>query len=408
MAIYYFQAIDSAGQPVAGELDAASVQQALVELEGRGLTVQSIGLSPAPAAAHATDDSAQGRPSTPHPPVRENAEQEVLRSHIGTILDRGRTIVPALEAYAQELPAGRSRRQMQSVCRVLLRGDTDQATAALVQSPEYWIPLLSAATSSSDPGQILDAFLSESRRTDEIRQQWWLTLAYPIALACLAALVMVGLSVFVIPEFATIFEDFDLELPELSKWVLNVASWLSNWRGLLVAAIVLVFVGIVLLLIRRYPASRFGWWSDRLRLPFSRRSAIARFSQFMSDLLEAGVGVPDALRIAGFTVNHSRLQRSAWSLANQLDMTGNRAERIKPHALTTAVSYALSADMSATARVRLLRDISTCHAERVRIGLSWTSGIVEPLGICFVGLVVGVVVLALFLPLVKLIEGLSG
>jgi type II secretory pathway component PulF len=407
MALYYFQAIDNSGKYVAGEQEAASVQQALVELEGRGLTVQSIGLSPAPAA-HANDTASSGQPSGPQPSLGKKAEQEVLRSHIATILDRGITILPALEAYAEELPAGRPRRQMKSLCRVITIGDTGQATAALVQSPEYWIPLLSAATSSADAGQILDEFLSESRRTDEIRQQWWLTLAYPIALVCLAGLVMVGLSVFVIPEFGRIFDEFDLELPELTLWVLNGASWLSNWRGLLVAVLVLAAIGAMLLLIRRFPASRIGWWSDRLRLPLSRRSALARFSRFLADLLEAGVSVPDSLRIAGFTVNHSRLQRSAWNLANQLDTAGNRPERIKPKALTAAVIYALSADLPATSRVRLLRDISACHAERVRIGLSWTSGIVEPLGICFVGLVVGMVVLALFLPLVRLIEGLSG
>jgi type II secretory pathway component PulF len=63
--------------------------------------------------------------------------------------------------------------------------------------------------------------------------------------------------------------------------------------------------------------------------------------------------------------------------------------------------------MSPAVRVRLLREISTCHAERVRAGRSWTSGIIEPIAICVVGLVVGWTVLALFLPLVSLIRGLS-
>jgi type II secretory pathway component PulF len=63
--------------------------------------------------------------------------------------------------------------------------------------------------------------------------------------------------------------------------------------------------------------------------------------------------------------------------------------------------------MSATSRIRLLREISACHAERGRLRLSWASGIIEPITICIVGIVVGLTVLALFLPLVKLIEGLT-
>ena len=119
-------------------------------------------------------------------------------------------------------------------------------------------------------------------------------------------------------------------------------------------------------------------------------------------------GFVDALRIAGFTVNQSRLQRAAWRLANQLEVPGKHRIDVAPLRLMESVNYALSADLPSSSRVRLMRDISACHAERVRVGLSWTSGIVEPLGICFVGFVVAMVVIGLFLPLVKLVEGLSG
>ncbi len=227
MATYHFQAVDAAGQLVTGELEAESVQQALAELETRGLVLQSIGLTSYQASAQAKE-TAVGPPDTPSRPAGASLEQEVLRTHMETVLQRGRKILPALEAYAEELPAGRPRKQVQSVCRVLASGDTSEAAAELVQSPEYWIPLLSAATSSTEPGQILDRFLSDARQTGEIRHQWWLTLAYPIGLACLALVVFVALSVFVIPEFGNIFTDFDLELPELTIWVLSIASWLSS------------------------------------------------------------------------------------------------------------------------------------------------------------------------------------
>jgi type IV pilus assembly protein PilC len=383
------------------------VQQALVELESRGLTVQSIGLDSAFATPQESQSTGDRR-AVSGPSTDDDIESRALRSHIATILEQSQRILPALEAYAQELPSGRQWRQMQSMCRVLASGSSERAAAALVESPEYWIPLLSAATSSSEPGQMLDSFLSESRRVDDIRQQWWLTLAYPVALACLAVLVMVALSIFVIPEFGKIFEEFDLELPKLTLLILALSRLLSSWRGLAVAAIVLGIVAVGLLLYRRWPVSRVGWWSDRLRLPFGRRSALARFSSFTAELIEAGIKIPDALRIAGYTVNHSRLQQAAWRMANELEVPGSRRNGGAPLPLTASVNHALSADLPDSTRVRLLRDISANHAERVRVGLSWTSGIVEPLGICLVGLVVGLVVIALFLPLVRLIHGLSG
>jgi type II secretory pathway component PulF len=123
--------------------------------------------------------------------------------------------------------------------------------------------------------------------------------------------------------------------------------------------------------------------------------------------LDAGISVPNALRIAGFAVHKSRLQQAAWRLANDLELTGQFSPRAYQAALTGAVVHSLSAPMSLAARVSLLREISTCHAERTRIGLSWTTGLIEPIAICAVGFAVGIVVVGLFLPLVKLVEGLS-
>jgi general secretion pathway protein F len=327
---------------------------------------------------------------------------------MATILERGRTIAPALVAYADELPAGRQRRQLLAVCRVLASGDAAAATAALAELPECWIPLLSAATSSTDPGHVLREFLSESRRTDELRHQWWLTLAYPILLVCLAAVVLVALSIFIIPEFRAIFIEFDMALPPITLFVLAVASWLSSWGLLIIAALIAALVVLFLKAIRLLPATMFAWLGDRFRPPFGRRTAVARFAHFTADLLEAGVSMPDALRIAGFTVSPSRLQRAAWGLASDLEATGGCSVRAYQRPLTATVLHALTAEMSPATRVRLLREISACHAERVRIGLSWSSGIVEPFAICLVGFWVGLVVLALFIPLVKLVEGLSG
>ena len=75
-------------------------------------------------------------------------------------------------------------------------------------------------------------------------------------------------------------------------------------------------------------------WAIGFRAPFGRRTAVARFARFMADLLEAGVSVPDALRIAGFTVNQSRMQRAAWRLANDIESTGGFSQAAYQRPLT--------------------------------------------------------------------------
>jgi type II secretory pathway component PulF len=405
MATFQYQAFDAEGKSVSGDIEAESAGQAIVAIEARGLRVQSIGVATAaaPTIGSAFSAALPGGEQT----AALKVEREVLQSHMATLFERGRPLLPALAAYAEELPSGRQRRRLLAVCRTLENGDQDAAAAALAEMPEYWIPLLGAATSSSDSGRVLDEFFSESQRTVELRQQWWLTLAYPVVLILLTGFVLVGLSMFVIPEFAKLFAEFDLNIPVFTRVILTTASWLASWEGLVVALLSFGFIALLLNLDRILPA-RLAGLGSLLRPPFGRRIAIARFARFTADLLEAGVTVPDALRIAGFAVRKAPMQQSAWQLANNLESIAAEAPLRPSRWLTATVTHALTANLPTSSRVRLLREVSANHADRVNSALSWTFGIIEPIGICLVGFAVAMVVLALFSPLVMLIEGLSG
>ncbi len=411
MANFRYQALSADQQPASGVLEADSVQQAIAQLEAAGLTIQSIGYADTSSASDTlrvsdtlTHDEtiARGMPRS-----AVDIEQAVLRSHMAQILERGRAIAPALRAYAEEMSPGYRRRQLRTVCNVLERGNVAEATTELIALPDYWIPLLSAATSSADPGRVLHDFLAETERADNLRRQRWKSLAYPFVVGCLALAVMTMLSIFVIPGFRGIFEEFDLNLPKLTLVLLNVASWLSSLWLFLVIALIVGF-GVLLFNAHRLRSFAVGsWLADRFSTPVGRRTAIARFAQFTADLLEAGLHIPDALRIAGFTVNRARIRRAAWCLAKDMDSGGDYAPQAEATPLTATVVRAVRSDMPMQTRIRLLRAISTCHAERAWRAFSWTSGLVEPFAICVVGLVVGMTVLALFMPLVKLVEGLS-
>lgn len=91
------------------------------------------------------------------------------------------------------------------------------------------------------------------------------------------------------------------------------------------------------------------------------------------------------------------------SLAGQAELSVARNSRV----LSRMVRYALIAPMPVTARVKLLREVSVNHSQRTQQRLSWTQGIVEPLAIFAIGLMVGIALLALFMPLINLVSGLA-
>jgi type IV pilus assembly protein PilC len=407
MPRYKYLALNADQQRFAGEVDADSVQQAIAQLETNGFSVQSISV----AGIAGTDELAYEPP-----PVEVNEaptavaadERRVLRQHLTDALVGARVLVPALRAYAQEMRGDRRRHELQRVCQVLESGDASSAAAALDALPEYWIPLLSAAGASKDPGRVLHEFLEEAHETDELGRQWRRALAYPFLIVCLAVAVFVVLSVVVFPIFRVMFEDFGLQLPVFTSLTLAVAQWVTSWQAL-VAAIVIAIIAIAFFLpsgalpvsMRRWFRRRFGGW-------FGRSTALARFARFMADLLEAGVDMPSALRLASDTTGSPQLQEASWLMANHLE---SRRAGVPPsvrNVLSATVTHALFKEIAQGSRIRLLKEVSNGYADRVRRRFSWAHGVLGPIAVGVVGLGVGLVVLALFLPLVNLVHNLSG
>jgi type II secretory pathway component PulF len=411
MPNFRYRALNAQQQVVVGELQAEAVQQAIAQLEAAGLTVQSIGFaSPETAArepSHMKASAAGEAPAREAASLDTNRERAVMHAHMSKVLQQGKAIAPALQAYAEEMPSGRRRRQLRTVCRILEQGDMAEATAAFAGLPEYWIPLLSSAASSSDPGLVLREFLEESQRSDELRRQWWLTLAYPVIVTGLAGAILTALSFLVIPPFREIFDSFGLALPSFTQLILAVADWITSGQALVFVVILLAFIALLVQAHRWLPAAMRDWLGDRFGATLGRSTAIAQFSRFTADLLEAGIDLPNALRIAGFATRKPRLRRASWRLANEMEAGGECKLATYRRTLTATLLHALRADMPAASRIHLLKQVSCCHADRARSRLSWTRGIIEPITICVIGLIVGGIVLALFLPLVNLITGLS-
>jgi type IV pilus assembly protein PilC len=401
MPQFHYQALNAAQQMIAGKLEAPSVVEAIAQLEAEGLVVQSIGY----AVPDAMEEPAL-RPAAA-PPVVAAVEQAALQQHLTQVIERSRPLLPALHAYAAEMPVGRYRLQFAKMLEIIERGDTQEATAGIERMPTYWIALLCAASFSHEPARILEQFLSEAQRADELRRQWWWTMAYPLVVLLLAVAVIVFFSFVPIPIFQEMFAGFGLRLPAITRLVLNVALLITSGRIVVVVIVVAACLFLLYKLTELLPPALLNWVGDRFGTLLGRATVFAQFSQFLADLLEAELPPASALRIAGFAAQSPRLRRASWRLASDMEAASPIDATAYRRTITATVLYALRSDLPLRPRVRLIRQLSAVYAERADRSLSWSRGVVEPLGILVVGLIVGTVVIALFLPMVLLIQGLT-
>lgn len=401
MPHFHYQALNAAQQLVAGKLEAPSVAQAIAQLEAEGLVIHSIGY----AAGDRSEASAPQIATAPS--AVTTLEQIALQQHLTQVIERARPLLAALHAYAAELPPGRYRQQLTMMLQIIERRDVQQASAGLERMPAYWIALLSAASSSPEPARILNQFLNESQRADELRRQWWWTFAYPLTILIASMALVAFLSFVPIPIFREMFTSFGLRLPEVTRLVLAVAESITSGR-ILIAVLAIAATGFVLVQTTRLlPLPLRNWFSDRFGTPLGRVTAFAQFSQSLADLLEAELPISSALRIAGFAAQSPRLQRASWRLARDMDAGGPIETTDYRRTITATVLYALRGDIPLQPRVHLIRQLSAAYAERADQWLSWTRGVIEPLAIVIVGTIVGFVVIALFLPLLSLIQALN-
>lgn len=405
MPQFRYQALNADEQFVAGEIEAESVAQAIGQLEANGLVVRSIGYATAEKSSGAK--RAFDRPDKTLLSLVTAAEQAELDRYLARIVERGRSLAPALQAYAAEMSPSRSRRQLLALLAVLEMPETSQAVTSLQQLPAFWIPLLAAATTSDDPGRMIQVFVREANRATELSRLWRQTLLYPLFMLFAAAAVVVFFSVIVIPVFRQVFFDFGLRLPPLTQVVLAIGEWVASGRIVVIAVAVAIGSYVLTKFVQwGLPEWLRNWLNDRFGKPLGRSTAIAQFSQYLADLLEADFPPASALRLAGSAAESPRLKRAAWRAAGEIDV-GGISEFANRRILTSSVLNAVEADMPMRSRVTLLRELSRCHGERAALLMSWTRGVIEPVSIILVGFVVGMSVIGLFLPLLTVLQSFS-
>ena len=333
---------------------------------------------------------------------------KLLEERAAQLEEQHATLAPALSAFAAELPRGRSRRRM---ARLASQLESETGSLDLTQfedSPEVWVPLLAGKNPVGSP-RFLEEVFSTAVQDEQLRTLRIRNYTYPLIILLIALAVLGLLLVGIVPGFVEIFDDFELDLPVITTSIASLSRQVTHHpiqTVLFLAA--LGFGGF--LLVRMI--SKLGF-PGRLFDVFTRGSSrqvtsMALFVRQLVELLRAELPVATSLRQAGEQNPSSLIRDEAHYLAQRLDHPHQDTDFMWRSLLPPTVVYALSAGPEGQPNVALLETMSEIYAGRVAHRFNWATGILPQLGMLAVVLVVAYVVLALFLPLVELINGLTG
>ncbi|MDQ4025353.1 MAG: type II secretion system F family protein [Actinomycetota bacterium] len=404
MATFAFKALDLAGSPSKGEIEASDKQTVASQLRSKGLIVVDIEEK---AAANAGDLLARFK--------KVKADDLVIASRqLATMVQSGMSLLRALYVIEEQTESDKLREVW-----VEVRKDVEAGRAlsdALKKHPDVFNELYVAMVQAGETGGILDQTLvrvaTQLEKDAALRRQIKAAMIYPSLIGGFALIVLVALVAFLVPVFEKIFEDFGGELPAITKFTV----WLSHMitgRWYLMIAIV---AGVVWLF-RYWKKSDTGkvQW-DRIKLKFPmkiggivQKVALARFSRTFSGLIAAGVPMLEAIDITGRTSGNKVVEMAMDDVRDSVKRGGSLTAPMAavPEAFPVMVTQMIGVGEETGALETMLTKVADFYEEQVEAAVKALTSILEPVMIVIVGSIVGFIVIAMYLPMFKVYDSIK-
>lgn len=414
MPKFEFTAIDEGGRERSGTLEAASAERAAAEVKQRGLFPTHLAAEGAVADGPGTSAHRGGRrPITFGRVVSAHGLAEFTRQ-LGTLVQAGLPLLRALQVLERQERRPALRCVIADLAAAIVAGDSLSQAMARERRvfPEVYVGMVRAGEAG---GRLEVALLQLARfleKADRIRRRVQAALYYPAAVLVVTVLILVGLMLFVVPKFRVIFQEQlrGAELPGLTQAVLAASDFVGAHAAWLALAVAGLFAGRAL--VRATAGGRRFLDATALRLPalgeLRRKTAVARFARTLGTLLGNGVPILQALEVARDTAGNAVFAAALDAVRERVQAGAGvaaalTATRRFPDLLVSMV--AVGEETGALAE--MLGRVADAYDEEVDTAVGGLTALLEPLLIVFLALTVGTIVIALFLPIVRIIETMS-
>jgi len=410
MADFGYKAADGGGHVVEGQIEARNREEALRRLVDQGLT--PVGIFD---RAQDTSLPASATPPRPGPRFRfgsdrpRRADVLAFTSELAVMLRAGLPLDGALRVLLSMDHRPSVARLLAEILESVKSGVP--LSRALAGRGElfgaFYVNMVRSGEASGQLGAVLTRLVEHLERMRGLRESVTSALIYPGILLAVAILSVVGILVFVVPQFETLFRDAKEALPLSTRLVIGAAHFVLGYGVYLLVG--LVAAGILL---SRWLRSSAGqrWWHARLaRIPILGRIRheynLARFSRTFGTLLGNGVPILAALSIAGETVDDEHLRDAIKGVAPKVKSGGRLAEALQKTGSFEPLAINLVRVGEETGSLdRMMLELATILDRKVELGIKRGLTLLEPALILSLGVMVAVVIVSLLMGILTINE----
>jgi type IV pilus assembly protein PilC len=398
MASYAYTAINAAGHELTGEINAPDPAGAREALRVRGLLALSLNEQAAVSQGMALVVKK----------VKPKSLQ-IFSRQFATMIEAGLNVVTALVILEEQT-------EDKKLAAVVgeLRADVEGGlllSEAMSRHPNVFTRLYIAMVEAGEAAGILDVVLDrvayQIEKETKIKRRVKGAMMYPLMVMTFATLVLIGMLMFLVPVFVDIFKDLGGDLPKLTQIVVGLSNFLKSYFYVVFPAMGGLIFGFFRF--KKTEQGRRLWDRFRVKIPMGIGKVIvkigmARFSRTLSTLVAAGVDIIRSLEITGSTAGNSLIE----------DATAQVRERVHqgvPIAVPLAENPIFPPMVAHMVRVgeetgeleKMLTKIADFYEDEVDTAINSLTSIIEPLMMIGVGIMVGIIIIAMYLPMFKLL-----
>ncbi|WP_302453723.1 type II secretion system F family protein [Victivallis vadensis] len=419
MPQFIYTAMDGNGKEQKGKIEAASEDAASSALKAKGLFPTS--LKPAVAAVKKGASTRTGKKKgggmnmALGPVVIKRKELTVVTRQLAILLSAGLPLIRSLHTLERQAKNPAVKIVLGKTAETVEGGAT--FAEALAQHPrsfdKLYLNMVRAGEASGAMEIILDRLASFMEKAARISGKVKSAMIYPCVVLTIALLAVVGLMIFIVPNFQKIFTELlgpNEPLPDITLLVMGISNTLVSHWYYYVGGV----VGVIALyqVIVHIPAGKWGvdWCKYNMPLfgPIISKTAISRFSRTLGTLMSSGVPVLNALSIVKETSGNETVASAIQKVHDAVKEGEGIAKPLSGTKIFPEMVISMVEVGEETGKLpEMLDKIANTYDEEVDNAVSALTSMIEPLMIVLLAVIVGGIVIALFLPLTKIIEKLS-
>ncbi|MBC7785479.1 MAG: type II secretion system F family protein [Burkholderiales bacterium] len=422
MAIFAFEAMNSSGQEVKDEVEAGSSEEAIQKIRAKGYYPTKVKEKAAKKGVKKKskqDEEIQAiTPKKKLPFAIGGVSRKALVTftrQLSTLQDAGLPILRSLQILESQQKPG--------LFKAIIGGVADEVegggslSEAMANYPKAFDKLYVNMIHAGEMGGVLDIIMARladfMEKAAKLKKKVIGAMIYPGVVITIAVAIVSMIMIFVIPKFAEIFRDFNLELPPVTQVLIDFSYWMAvqyGWAVILFSPIAMI---ITWKLIRMSDGGRYYSDVALLKVPIlgsiMGKSSIARFTRTLGTLIAAGVPILDALNITKETSGNEVYARALLKVHDAIREGESMADPLRSTKVCDAIVVNMIDVGEETGDLdKMLIKVADNYDSDVDVLVGSLISILEPVMVVVLGGIVGFIVIALFMPMISLIQGMSG